>query len=193
MTHGWICGAALSLLLVPAPAIADVDGDRYESDTWLVSMQRPKNWQMSEQSSYPNVLLWMSRRNPYARMLLSAERRTRRITAMAYAKETKRILETLGFSVAPIKRHSTGASWIEFDNCGDASDCKGKAFLVQAFLVANGNAYALTMSTQNRRIRGQNLRAFDYTLRSMRFKRQRPPTTPPPTTGNKKPDSQGTQ
>src|SRR5687767_11852553 len=67
--------AAVSLLVAgPLQVAAELEGDRFRSDVWRVSLTTPRNWQSSEQSSYPNLLLRMIRSSPRGQMLLSAER-----------------------------------------------------------------------------------------------------------------------
>lgn len=165
----------LMVLAIPALARADVNGDRFRSPEWRVRMNAPKNWQISEQTSYPNVLLWMVRRSPPGKMLLSAEKQPDHMTSLEYANSTAKVLETLGFTVRQPQLHpATGAYWVDFDNCPDpAKNCKGKTFLRQAYLVADGIAYALTLSAPDARTRGKHLRAFDYALRSIRLLRKR--------------------
>jgi hypothetical protein len=142
-------------------ARADIDGDRFESETWRVSMKAPKNWQLTETTSYPSILLWMVRRTPDGKMLLSAEKLDASMDALAYAKATSTLLEKRGFRVrAPQLHASTGAYLIDFDN--------EKTFLRQALLVTNGVGYALTLSAKDTRTRSQHLRAFDYALRKIR-------------------------
>jgi hypothetical protein len=138
----------------------DVDGARFESTEWKVRLTAPRNWQLTERTSYPNVLLWMAH-PPDARMLLSAEYVSDGETAASYAARTSKLLETIGFKLrAPQVHSATGAFWIDFDN--------GKSYLREAFLVIGNIGYALTLSAPDSRRRSQNLRAFDYALRSIR-------------------------
>ena len=154
-------------------SLAEVDGDRFRSDKWRIQMTAPRNWQIGEQTSYPNVLLWMVRRNPAGKMLLSAEELPPTVDSLAYANRTKKVLETLGFRVREPQHHAaTGAYWIDFDDCDPSEGCEGKRFLRQAFLVANGIGYALTLSAPDPRARAKHLRAFDYALRSIRVLRK---------------------
>jgi hypothetical protein len=88
------------------------------------------------------------------------------------------MLETLGFTVDPPLRHLTGAYYIDFDNCGEETDCTGKVFLRQAFLVVGNIGYALTLAAPTSRSRGSYLRAWDAALRSMRVSRARPAAAP---------------
>jgi hypothetical protein len=181
-----IAAAALTALLVAAPlvapAIAELDGDRFRSDTWRVSLTTPRNWQASEQSSYPNILVLMVASNPRGKMLLSAERLEGVRDADTYARNTAAILAKLGFQVGAPRAHPTGAFWLEYDN--------GKAFLRQAFVVADGYGYALTLSADSVHGRTQHLRAFDATLRSLRPDRQGSREGPVrPADGEAKPDS----
>ena len=168
---------AICAIALPFSSPAEVDGDRFRSAEWRVRMTAPKNWQISEQTSYPNVLLWMVRRNPRGKMLLSAEKQPDKTDSLEYATRTAKVLEALGFTVRQPQHHSaTGAYWIDFDNCpAPDNGCEGKMFLRQAFLVANGNGYALTLSAPDARTRGKHLRAFDYALRSIRILRGSPP------------------
>ena len=176
--------AVATLLAWSGFAAAEIDGDRYRSKPWKVRMSAPKDWQISEQTSYPNVLLWMVRRNPAGRMLLTAEKHTAKIDALAYATRTIEVLENMGFTVRKPQLHSaTGAYWIDFDNCREPSKgCEGKMFLRQAFLVVDDIGYALTLAADDSRTRGRHLHAFDYALRSIRIDRDKSanPTPPPP-------------
>jgi hypothetical protein len=160
---------ALLIALLGAPAAADIDGDQFTRSDWQVAIRAPKNWQLTEQTSYPNILLWMTRKNPDGRMLLSAERQEKeRIDAEEYARRTAGVLTRLGFTVRTAQRHAaTGAWWFDFDNCGEQPTCRGKVFLRQAFLVENAVGYSLTLAAPDARTRGQHLRAFDAALRSM--------------------------
>jgi hypothetical protein len=156
----------------PAPAHGDCDGDEcsFAAWGWRAVVTAPKNWQPSEERSYPSVRVWMMRRDPPGRMLVSAERLDQKLDALAYANRTARLLETLGFTVGQPQLHSqTGAFWVDFDN--------GAVFLREAFLVVGGVGYALTLAARDRKTRGQHLRAFDQTLRTMKIKR--PPTAKP--------------
>jgi hypothetical protein len=152
---------AVIAALLPRAARADIDGDRYSSTQWRVRMTAPKNWHLTEQTSYPNVLLWMVRHAPDGKMMLTAERTQKGEDALAYATRTSELLSKIGFSLrAPQLHGSTGAYWIDFDN--------GRVFLRQAFLVVDGVGYALTLSAEDVRTRSAHLRAFDYALRSIR-------------------------
>ena len=158
--------ALFALIAVGATARADLDGDLFTRELfgYQVSLVTPKNWNPTEERSYPSVLLWMSRRDPPGRMLLSAERLDGSLDAFGYAKRSTALLETLGFTVRPPQLHSsTGAYWIDFDN--------GAVYLRQAFLVVGPVGYALTLSAPDSRTRGQHLRAFDYALRHIAIHR----------------------
>jgi hypothetical protein len=167
--------ALTALVLAPrAIARAEIDGDRFRSTEWRVTMTTPRNWQITDQTSYPNILLWMVRHNPPGTMLLSAERIAADLDAQAYATATIAILEAMGFEVRSPQLHgATGAYWVDFDN--------GAVFLRQAFLVTGGLGYALTLSAPDARGRTQHLRSFDQALRSIRPDRGREaPAEPEP-------------
>jgi hypothetical protein len=148
-------------------ARADVDGDRFSRSLgdWLVQLTMPKNWRPSEERTYPSILLSLSRREPPGAMLLTGERLTESLDARAYAERAAASLSALRFAVKPVQLHSqTGAYWFDFDN--------GTAFLRQALLVVGNVGYALTLAAPDSRTRGQHLRAFDYTLRTITIQRQ---------------------
>ena len=151
-------------------AHADVDGNRFESSDWGVKLTAPSNWYLSQQTSYPNILLWMYRHKPAGKMLLSAEELDGGLSSRDYADRTAKTLEKLGrkpgFKVGRPQLHAaTGAYWIDFDN--------GNVFLRQALLVSGNIGYSLTLSAKGQRIRQQHIRAFDYALRSIRIDRKR--------------------
>lgn len=153
-------GLALVLGDASAPR-ADIRDGSFHSETWRVSMSLPKNWQASEQTSYPNILVWMSRRQPDAKMLLSAEAVDPSLDAQGYTAETVERLERFGFEVRGPQLHAaTGAYWMDLDD--------GRTFLRQAILVVDGIGYSLTVAARDAGTRGQLLRAFDQALRSIR-------------------------
>jgi len=125
-------------------------------------MEAPTNWQPTEQTSYPNVLLWMERRDPRGVMLLAAERVSgQKLDSLAYAKKTITKLEEIGFTTRSPQLHTTtGATLVDFEN--------DTAFLRQAYLVINGTGFTLTLSADSSRSRGLHLRAFDSALRSIK-------------------------
>lgn len=183
----FFAAAAFALIasLVSDGARAEIEGDRFTSDDWHVTLRAPSHWQISERTSYPNVLLWMTHAEPEGRMLLSAEVRGDDGDAEAYAKATSAVLVQLGFTVRAPQRHAaTGAYYFDFDNCGDSTDCTGKVFMRQAFLVSGKIGYALTLATPDVHSRGRLLRAFDFALTHIQIDRTgaaAPQPTPPPT------------
>ncbi len=119
-------------LLPSVGARAELNGAVFTRSLWgwRIELTAPKNWRPSEERSYPSVLLWMARREPPGRILLTAERLETNLDTLAYARRTARLLETLGFAVRRPRLHSrTGAYWMDFDN--------DDRFLRQAFLVAD--------------------------------------------------------
>jgi hypothetical protein len=161
---------ALLMLAVASPvARADLEGAEFFSPEWRVRLTAPKYWQLSERSSYPSVLLWMSRRAPRGKMLFAAERLPAPETARAYAARTAKKLSALGFRVRAPQLHSaSGAYWFDFEN--------DKSYLRQAFLVAGPVGFTLTLSADDPRTRSQHLRAFDSALRSITPQKDTPVT-----------------
>jgi hypothetical protein len=151
-------------------ADADVAGSRYQSgDEWGVRITAPTNWDISQQTSYPNILLWMYRRTPAGKMLLSVECMKDKSSSREYAERTAKTLESFvdgtRFQIGRPQLHAaTGAYWIEFDN--------GETFLRQALLVSGDVGYSLTLSANDADTRRKHLRAWDYSLRSIRIDRK---------------------
>src|SRR5690606_13601795 len=103
-------GLAVASIALTGDARARLDGTSFVSEAWRIEMTAPRGWQVSERSSYPNVLLWMARRNPHGRMLLTAERLRRSEDVLSYARRTAATLATMGFRVRAPQLHSaTGA------------------------------------------------------------------------------------
>jgi len=169
---------ALAAALLAASATrarADIEGDAFESVSWRVRMSAPKNWQLTEKTAYPNILLRMVRRAPDGKMMLTAERLSPGVDALGYADRTAALLRQMGFQVRSPQLHSsTGAYFIDSQS--------RTAYLRQAFLVSGGIGYALTLSAPDNRTRGQQLRAFDFALRSIQIMPPGNPSdsSPPP-------------
>ena len=167
-----LAGAFLLAVAVPI-ARADIEGDRFISPTWRVRLTAPKNWQLTDKTAYPSVLLRMVRRAPEGKILLTAERLPPGVDALAYANKTIELLRGMDFNVrAPQLHSSTGAYYVDAQRPG--------AFLRQAFLVAGGFGYSLTLAAPDHRTRTQHLRAFEFALRSITILRadEVPPPAP---------------
>jgi hypothetical protein len=166
---------AVALVIAASGRVhGEIEGDRFESSLWRVSMSAPKNWQLTEKTAYPSILLRLVRRAPDGKMMLAAERVAPGVDALAYARRTAGILRSMQFQVRSPQLHSsTGAYFIDSQGRGSC--------LRQAFLVADGVGYSLTLSAPDNRTRSQHLRAFDYALRSIQI--LRPSATPPPVPG----------
>jgi hypothetical protein len=148
-----------------AAASADIEGDQFVSAEWRVRLTAAKNWQLTEKTAYPSVLLRMVRRAPDGKMLLTAERVKAGTDGRAFALRTAELLRKMGFTVRPPQLHSsTGAYFIDSN--------RGGSFLRQAFLVDKEVGYSLTLEAPNNRTRSQHLRAFDFTLRSIQILRE---------------------
>ena len=160
--------AAALLAAISASASADIEGAEFESSAWRVRMTAPKNWHLTEQTAYPSILLRLARRAPDGKMMLAAERLAPGVNALGYAQRTADILRSMRFQVRSPQLHSSSGAYF-IDSQG------GGAFLRQAFLVAGGIGYSLTLSAPDNRTRSQHMRAFDYALRSIQVLRAAPP------------------
>lgn len=154
--------AAVAVIAATATAgLAEIQGDQFESSKWRVAMTAPVNWQLTEQTAYPSLLLRLERRDPRGLMLLGAEKVAAGTSTKDYVEGVRERLGELRFEVRAAQLHTTtGAAIIDFDN--------GTAFLRQALLVKGTIAYSLTLSAADARTRGSHLRAFDAALRSIR-------------------------
>ncbi len=160
--------AFVAIALMATPALGIIEDGSFQSPGWGVSVVAPRNWQLSEQTSYPNILLWMSRRSPDGKMLLTAEKLIGVSEPRTYALKTAKVLRSMGFTVRAPQLHSaTGAYWADFDN--------GSSYLRQAYLVKDGAGFTLTLSAPSGRLRNQHLRAFDASLRSIAFSKVESP------------------
>ena len=168
-----VAGASILLLAIAPLARADIEGDRFVSPDWRVRMTAPKNWQLTDKTAYPSVLLRMVRRAPDGKILLTAERLPAGTDALTYASKTIELLRGMDFNVrAPQLHSSTGAYYVDSQRRG--------AFLRQAYLVAGGFGYSLTLAAPDHRTRTQHLRAFEFALRSITILRadEVPPPSP---------------
>ena len=186
--------AVATLLIAGRGADAEVVGNRYQSGEWGLRITAPAHWYISQQTSYPDILLWMYRPNPPGKMLLSAEELKEHMSSLQYAEQTAETLAKLKrskFKVGTPQLHAaTGAYWIDFDN--------GETFLRQALLVSGGVGYALTLSASSEKLRQQHVRAFDYALRRIRLDRKKsqdsgesdkPPAARPDNQSGRNPDN----
>ncbi len=126
-------------------------------------MRVPRTWDGTDSTSYPNVLLWMSHRDPQGKMLLTAERVKSGETAFGYAKRTATVLAKLGFTVRAPQPHGVSAFTIRFNN--------QRVFLRQALIVFENTGYTLTLSAGSRKVLRRHMRAFDLALGSIRVTR----------------------
>lgn len=171
MTRSILLAAIACLACAASVARADIEGDRFVSPTWRVRITAPKNWQLTDKTAYPSVLLRMVRRAPEGKILLTAERVPAGTDALTYASKTIELLRGMEFNVrAPQLHSSTGAYYVDAQRPG--------AFLRQAYLVAGGFGYSLTLAAPDHRTRTQHLRAFEFALRSITILRA--DEVPPP-------------
>lgn len=157
------CALVVMVLAMPAPA--EIDGNSFHSTTWRIHISAPAGWSLSDQSSYPSILLWMYRWDAPGKMLLSAEHLRQKQTSLQYAQETSSALRVLGFRVGTPQLHAaTGAYWIDVD--------RGAVYLRQALLVSGSIGYSLTLSAPSSATLKQYVRAFDSALRSIKIDRE---------------------
>jgi hypothetical protein len=150
--------------VIALAARAEVDRDTYRSRTWGVEMVVPADWELTEQQSYPGILVSAMGRQGGGRMTLAAQTVEAGETARHYAEVNRATLLKLGYRVEPLTAHASGAILLR------AETPSRKRRIRQAYLVRETRAFILTLAYAIDGGRSHE-RAFDDTLRSIVLKR----------------------
>lgn len=177
--------AALALIagVLVEESAADLDGQVFTSRPDRLQLLVPRGWRVSDQKSYPGMLLWMARSQPQGQIELTAEDFTRELycswpvtcrtsrdplPAAKYACALRTKLEAMHLRVGPIQagpRENEAAGvpsvWFEYDD--------GKHFLRQAIAMSDDRAFSLVLSTPTADARATHTRAFEQALRTMQL------------------------
>lgn len=160
-------------------ARAEIDGATFTSDETGVRMTLPRGWRISEQPSYPGVVLRMFKTRPRITILLAVDARPTSIDETCTTRpaltpegapgvlpieqqiacQQARRLSALGFAVGPIK--DAARPW--FDYAADGRELR------QGVVVHGAQVVTLVMAADTAAARAQYARTFDKALRSIRI------------------------
>lgn len=162
---------ALALSIAIRPAVATLDDDVFTSREADVRMLAPRGWRVSDQPSYPGVLLWMVRAKPPGQMMLTVEdigaasracwpkECGHDATAPDFVCVLANRLGAAGFAVGPVE----DGRWFDYQRGKDAT-----RFLRQGVVVLGHHAFTLILSAPTANDRAAHAREFDRALRSVR-------------------------
>jgi hypothetical protein len=172
------------LLVVSALVSADLENQQHGSEGGVftskpdgVQLVVPRGWRATDQPTYPGILLWMTRAQPEARIVLTADAFTRRFYCRwdaqcrtshealedKYACALGRELAAHHMRVGPVQAGPAAglpSKWFEYDD--------GKHFFRQAVAVTEDRAVSLVLSTSSADARAAHTRAFEQVLRTLR-------------------------
>jgi hypothetical protein len=170
----WTPLVAAALAAAPAtPARAEVYGNNFRSAAWGVEMTVPRDWELSEQMSYPGILAFATHHKYGGRILLAVQKLAPGETAKTYAERNEKSLKQIGYRVAGVTRCRSATAML------DATVPDRQHRVLQAYLVKNDIGYVLTLAAPAKMIDSYQ-GAFCDTLSSLVF--PAPPSTPPPLT-----------
>jgi len=158
--------AVVIALLAPAAARAEIFGNTFRSAEWGVDLTVPRGWELSEQRSYPGIVVRGFEHKSGARLLLSAERLTTDETVRSYAERNQKGLIKIGYRVTGAAAREGGAIVV------DSQSADGKRLIRQAYFVVLGGptatGYVLTVSIQATAARqSRPFEAFDEAMRTI--------------------------
>lgn len=162
-----LAAVAAWALVAPGAGRAEVDRDTFRSTAWSVVMQVPPDWDLSEQSSYPSILVSGVHRRGGGRLTLAAQRVDAAETVRGYSQRNRDTLEKVGFHIERLAPHPTGAFIL------DAETPDRRRRIRQGYKVEGGVALILTLAAPADAM-GTYRRAFDDTLRNLLVTRHAP-------------------
>src|SRR4029079_16577351 len=102
-----------ALLVAPALVDAEVVGARFRSSTWGVELLVPRDWELSEQPSYPRILVRGIEHKGSGRVTLAAQPLAAGDTVRAVAERSAAGLKKSRYAVGAITTHASGAVLLE--------------------------------------------------------------------------------
>jgi len=180
-----LAAATLAVIVVGGAALiadADIEGGTFSSETHNVRMTLPRGWRISDQATYPGIIVRMFRTRPRGTILLAVDPladttagieeacRTRPgavdgAAPVALALEVQiacqqgRRLTTLGFTVGAIKE--AARPWFDYST--------SRRELRQGVVVIGESVFTLVLASETAAGRAQYARTFDKALRSLRI------------------------
>jgi hypothetical protein len=146
-----------------------------------VRMVVPRQWQATDQPTYPGLILWMMRNQPPAQVALTAEPFTRELycswppqcraaqesltARFACALRTRLAAQRLRVGPTqpgPKENAAAGmpSAWFEYED--------GKRFLRHAVALTADRAFSLVLSSPTAAARAAHVRSFEQMLRTLR-------------------------
>jgi hypothetical protein len=184
MKLGWLAllvvGGALVVAIAARDSDADVDGGTFTSSVHNVRATLPRGWRISDQATFPGVILRMFRTRPRATILVAVDQlvdararvdascKTGAIEVQIACHQTLR-LAALGFETGAIKE--AARPWFDY---GD-----DKRQLRQGVAVIGGRVFTVVLAADTTASRAQYARTFDKILRSLRRHEAEGATTMP--------------
>ncbi len=174
-----IAGVVVATGALVDHAGADIEGNTFTSKEHNVRMTLPRGWRISDQATYPGVVLRMFRTRPRGTILLAVDPLPTSIdpsclerpptvegeAAVAAASrevqiacQQRLVLANLGFRVDAIKE--AARPWFDY-----ASD---KRQLRQGVIVIDDEVFTVVLASDTAAARAQYARTFDKALRSLR-------------------------
>ena len=148
------------LLAIPSTGRSEIFGSSFRSAAWGVELTVPRGWELSEQQSYPGILVRGLERSG-GRLTLAVERLAPGDNLGKLVERSEKALRKLRYRYAT-STHSGGAVLL------DATTPDRKRTVRQAYLAHNGIAYVLSMASTTDAA-SRYLHPFDDVLRSMSF------------------------
>jgi hypothetical protein len=152
-----------TLVAIPLVASAEVYNGNFRSALYPVELTVPREWELSEQASYPGILVYATHHKYGGRMTLAAQKLAADETLKAYVEKNERALKKVGYQIAPM----TACRASEASMLGGTTKDKSRR-VVQAYLEHEGIAYVLTIASAPDAMRSY-MGAFCDTLGSVVF------------------------
>ncbi len=182
MRRWWLAIGLVAAFVVATRA--DLEQQLYTSRTDRLRFVVPRGWRATDQSSYPGLLLWMTRvdANRTSTMVLTAQAFTREVYCswpvtcrtnrdatlpekLACAlgqKLSARRIHVGQIQAGPKENEAAGlpSVWLEYDD--------GKQFFRHALAVNEDRVVSLVLTAPSNEARAQQARAFEQALRTLR-------------------------
>jgi len=164
---------ALTVILVATPAGAEIFGNTFRSDAWGVELTVPRGWELTEQRSYPGIIVRGFEHRTGARIVLAVEKVAATETVKSYAEKNQKSLIKGGYRISGVATRDIGAIVL------DAGTPDRKRLLRQAYFVMGGNAYVLTVGVKAEAAKNSRpFEAFDEAMRTINITPPEPQSRP---------------
>jgi hypothetical protein len=151
------------IFLLCATVRAEVYNGNFHSAAYPVELTVPRDWELSEQKSYPGILVYATHHKYGGRMTLAAQKLGNGETIKAYVEKNERALKKIGYQVAAMSACRANSAGM----LGGTTEDKSRK-IVQAYLEHENVAYVLTIASGPDAMRSY-MGAFCDTLSSIVF------------------------